>query len=220
MMNIVRGRAFRTFAVLATSVSLFAGFGTQSALAAQSQVCGRGGAGYCLNDWGGAGATGDVIKMYNGGVTNDNFYVEEVNRCNGGDKVLSTAKGNSTNCPFATAGLDEMWWNHTIVQIVYANNTSKCVGQSGNQAVLAACADAVAGTGGGNGVIMVKDSGSSCDDGSTGTGFISRSASDPNSLSAWLTTGGNPGVAAGYELIIDGPQTPTTCWGGFSEFAP
>lgn len=81
MIRSMWGRAIRVL-ILPAALTLALGLTTQ-AQATPSQVCGNGGSGYCLNDWGGAGHSGDVIKMFNGGTTNDDFFVQKVNRCSG-----------------------------------------------------------------------------------------------------------------------------------------
>jgi hypothetical protein len=193
--------AFAVVAVLALAL----GLGTQTAGASTSQVCGNGGSGYCLNDWGGAGHSGDAVKMYNGGTRNDDFYVQEVNRCNGGDTVTST-------CPFGNTSLDNQFLNDPIVEIVDTNAETECVGAtSSDYAVLASCANPINGSGGGNGVIMVAVQACYTP---YGYGFVNRYASDPHSRPYWLTSGGNPGVQAYYG------SSSVSCWNGFQYFGP
>jgi hypothetical protein len=212
MIQLVRSRALRVLGLPAAALTLALGLSTQ-AQATPSQVCGNGGTGYCLNDWGGAGASGDAIKMFNGGTTNDDFIVQEVNRCSGHDTVQSTAKGNTTNCPFSDTSLDAHFAGKTIVQIVYTNNETQCVGGgAGVSAALASCANPLSGSGGGTGVIQVMYS-QTCFNGFSGTVFVNRAISDVDGTS-WLVSGGNPGTLAEYIGAAN------TCWGGFQLFAP
>jgi hypothetical protein len=206
MTRFLRGRLLRTAVVLLTATALAAGFGTQAALASTSQMCGNGGTGYCLNDWGGAGQPGDAIKMYAGGTTNDDFYVQAVNRCNG--SYIAT-----TSCPFSSSANNNFAAGGDIVQIVDTNNESECVASTTSfHAVLGSCANPISGAGGANGVIMVTHF-AECSGGLGDVGFIDRYASDAQGLS-WLASGGNPGVQAYYSLGL------VTCWGGYQLFAP
>src|SRR5215471_2534943 len=106
MISIARSRIVRVAALPGAALALVVGLGVQPAGASTSQVCGNGGSGYCLNDWGGAGHSGDAIKMYYGGTTNDDFYVQKVNWCSGHDTVQSRGRGDSTDCPFANTNWD------------------------------------------------------------------------------------------------------------------
>jgi hypothetical protein len=204
MTRFLRGRLLRTAVVVLTATALAAGFGTQAALASTSQVCGNGGTGYCLNDWGGAGLSGDAIKMYAGGTANDDFYVQAVNRCNG--SYVAT-----TSCPFSSSQNNNFAAGGDVVEIVDTNNESECVASTSSfKAVLGSCADPLTGAGGANGVIMVLH----FDECSSGDiGFIDRYASDSQGLS-WLTSGGNPGVQAFYDTTL------VSCWGDYQLFAP
>ena len=210
MISILRRRTLRIVALPVAALILVMTLGIRPASAApSSQVCGNSGTGYCLNDWGGAGATNDPIKMYTGSTTNDYFYVQAVNRCNARDLVTSTNHGDSNNCPFGNAALDDLYWHKTIMQIVYGNNPSQCVGSTSSfKAVLAPCANALVGSGGGNGVIMVAV-------GSSGaTFFADRYAFDLHYPNGQLTSGGNPGLQA---FFGGGSGTP---WGGFAFLNP
>ena len=208
MISMLRRRIVRAAAVPTAALALVAGLAARPAGASMSQVCGNSGSGYCLNDWGGAGASGDAIKMYYGGVRNDAFYVQDVNRCNGGDTVTATSFGDSSNCPFATVALDNDFRGQHVVQIVYTNNQSQCVGStSSDYAVLASCANPISGSGGAQGVIMVQTLGSQ-----PPNFFVDRYASDQHGASRFLTSGGNPGVQANFN--------GQTEWGGYQVFGP
>jgi hypothetical protein len=217
MIRILRSKAVRALAVLA--VALTTGLGTQAAWASTSQVCGNGGSGYCLNDWGGAGASGDAINMYYGGTRNDDFYVQEVNRCSGQYTVQSTAYGDSTNCPFADTTFDQLYWNDDIVQIVDANSNTECVGTNSNSgAVLGSCADPSSGSGGADGVIQIIEY-TACYDGYDGYAFLNRYWTDATDSTGFLGSGNSVGANAYYEGIT-GSNEPITCWGGFQTYAP
>lgn len=206
MISILRGRIVRV-ALPVAALALVAGFSTQGAAASSSQVCGNEGSGYCLNDWGGGGHSGDAVKMYYGGTSNDDFYVQDVNRCNGGYTVTATSYGDPSNCPFGDVSLDNTYRGQPIVQITYINNSAMCVGStSSDYAVLASCANPITGSGGGTGVIMIQEGGG------PPTFFVDRYASDQHSAARFLTSGGNVGVQANYN--------GQTIWGGYQVFLP
>ena len=208
MMGILRRRRLRMVVLTSAALTLVVGVGAKAAWAATSAVCGNSGSGYCLNDWGGAGASGDAVKMYNGGVRNDAFYVQEVNRCNGHFTVTARSFGDAANCPFADVTLDDNYRGHEIVQIVDTNSETECVGStSSDLAVLAPCANPISGSGGGQGVIMVQVL-----IGPPPNFFVDRYASDQHSAARFLTSGGNPGVQANYNYQTE--------WGGYQRFGP
>lgn len=208
MIGMLRNRMVRVIAVPAAVLALTAGLGIQAVSAANSAVCGNGGTGYCLNDWGGAGNTNDAVKMYYGGTRNDDFYVQDVNRCSGDDKVTSS-ENLQPDCPFASATLDGFFKGDTIVQITDTDSETECIGStSSDNAVLTPCADPLGGSGGGQGVIMVevpKKTG--------GPAFLDRFVADqPSGGAGYLTSGGNPGVQANFDS--------ETQWGSFQQFLP
>jgi hypothetical protein len=146
--------------------------------------------------------------MYYGGVANDDFYVQDVNRCGGRDMVTAISFGDAANCPFGTVALDNDFRGQHVVQIVDTNSETECVGStSSDTAVLASCADPLSGSGGGQGVIMVQSLG-----GTPPNPFVSRFVSDQHSTAHFLTSGGNPGVQANYNS--------ETIWGGYQVFGP
>jgi hypothetical protein len=212
MISIARRRVARVVALPGAALALVAWLGVQPALASSSQVCGNSGTGYCLNDWGGAGQSGDAVKMYYGGTTNDDFYVQEVNWCSGHDTVQSTAAPHhdSTNCPFANTNWDANLAGDPIVQVTYINNTTQCVATTSSpKAVLGSCANPLSGSGGANGVINVLWN-QSC-----GAYFMNRYWTDANSGNdTFLASGNAPGNQA--QFTVGGG----TCWGGFNLFAP
>jgi hypothetical protein len=164
-----------------------------SANAATYQICGNSGTGYCMNAWNG----GPDVKMYNGGVANDNFYTHNVYMCGGGDKV-------TTSCPFSTAALNNLFHNDTIVEVVDGNN-GKCIGTSSSgYGYLGACGDATTGSGAVNGAFDVIHYNTGC-----GNALANRYWSDHYSSQYYLKSGGNPGTY----LYLNG-QDSWTCWGG------
>jgi hypothetical protein len=212
MISIVHRRIVKVVALPGVALALVAWLGVQPALASSSQVCGNGGSGYCLNDWGGAGQSGDAVKMYYGGTSNDDFYVQKVNWCSGHDTVQSTAAPwhDSTNCPFANTAWDANLHGYAIVQVTYINNTNECVATaSAAKAVLGVCADPLSGSGGANGVINVLWP-QSC-----GSYFMNRYWTDANGGRESFLASGN---AVGNQAIYTSPGG--TCWGGFNLFAP
>jgi hypothetical protein len=207
MISTLHSRIVRVVALPTVALSLLVGLGTQGAGASSSNVCGNSGSGYCLNDWGGHGGSGDAVKMYYGGVANDDFYVQDINRC-GGDTVTATSFHDASNCPFATVSLDNDFRGQHIVQIVDTNSETECVGStSSDTAVLASCANPISGSGGAQGVIMVQALG-----GTPPNSFLNRFVSDQHSAARFLTSGGNPGVQANYNS--------ETIWGGYQVFGP
>jgi hypothetical protein len=200
MISIMRRRIVKVVALPGAALALVAWLGVQPALASSSQVCGNGGSGYCLNDWGGAGQSGDAVKMYYGGYSNDAFYVQKVNRCSGHDTVQSTGYHDATNCPFTSTALDYDFRGYSIVQITYINNTNECVATaSAAKAVLGVCADPLSGSGGANG----------------GSFFMNRYWVEANGgKESFLASGNAPGNQAIY--TVGGG----TCWGGFQLFNP
>lgn len=116
---------------------------------AQTQICGNGGTGYCLNDWNGLGA-GNPIKMFNGNNSHEDFWIQPIGRCGG------SSTGTLT-CPFNDHNLDGILGG-TIVQIRYAN-TSLCVAANtaNGQAVMGACNGTGNGSGGDTGTVFVDD---------------------------------------------------------------
>jgi hypothetical protein len=202
MISISRGRIGRIVALpTAAALALAVGLGTPTAEASTSQICGNGGSGYCLNDWGGAGQPGDQVNMYYGGTRNDDFYVQEVNRCNGYYKVTST-------CPFSHTAWDEDLYGDDIVEVVDTNNEGECVATMGgsfdpNYASLGSCANPVSGSGGANGVIDVLWP-QSC-----GDFLLNRYWTDANEGDETFL------ASSGY---VGGPAyfvSSGTCWGGF-----
>lgn len=216
MISIVRGRVVKVIALPTAALTLALGLGVAPAGASSSQICGNNGTGYCINAWNG----GPQVKMYYGGYYNDDFYVQEVNRCQGSYLVLSTQRGDGVNCPFANASQDYRWWHWPIVEIADTNNVTQCVGSttgSPYDAELAACADPLSGSGGGYGVIMVLTDGQNgqC----AGYWFVDRYVSDINQeLSAYLQSGGQLGSDA-YYYVPTGNNLPS-CWNGFQLFGP
>jgi hypothetical protein len=209
VISILRRRVAMVAVVSMAALTLAVGLGTPAAVASTSQVCGLAGSGYCLNDWGGGGQPGDAVNMYYGGTANDDFYVQEVNRCNGYYKVTSS-------CPFGNS-LDSQYAGDDIVQIVYTNNQSQCVATMGGDydstfATLNSCANPVTGAGGADGVIDVI-SGTCYQSGGTGDTFVNRYWSTPGSV-AFLDSGGAVGAPALFEPEL------ITCWGGFTLSGP
>lgn len=170
--------------------------GTTPALAAQRQVCGNGGTGYCLNDWGGHDYANDPVKMYYGSSTNEAFYPYRlINMCNNG---LATS-----TCPINIPGVNLT--GHLILAVGYTPGGC-LVTSAGAYAVLGNCPDSY-GNGGSNGVIMVANNNSACPGGGNESYFIDRYWSNKDQKLVYLESGGNLGVQA-YFLIGSG-----TCWG-------
>lgn len=168
---------------------------------AHADICGNGGTGYCLNDWNGNTNLGAAVKMYNGGVSNENFQaVQLTSMCDGG---LATS-----TCPINVSGVNLA--GYPIVKLQY-NNSSKCVGtNSSSQAVLGTCPDS-SGNGGSNGTIFVRFYNSNCAQfqNNSFAGFLAnRYWTNNDGQLEDLFSGGNPGVQA----FFGGGNG--TCWGG------
>jgi hypothetical protein len=216
MIRSLCSKIVRVVALPAAAFTLVAALGTPAAWASTSNVCGNGGSGYCLNDWGGAGAGGDAVKMEYGGYTNDAFLVVKVNRCSGKDTVQSAGYPfyNSTNCPFGNADLDYEFHGDFIVEIMYVHNEAECVAtNNGARAYLDSCATPLNGAGGANGVIQIISPTGGTEG---GYAFLDKYLTDEADNPAWLASGGNPGVQAYYT----GLGYDRTAWGGSSSSIP
>lgn len=170
------------------------------------EVCGNGGSGYCLNDWG--NAAGGAVKMEFGGVANDNFILTLVYACNNSDEV-------SSSCDSQWGAQGHTLDGSLIFEIRYNRQGSpgfgQCVGTNGSgDAVLTACGDA-AGKGAGNGAIMAfLDRGSPACGSSTRALYVDRYYSSHYNVLAFLQTGGNPGISAFLNYT---DKATATCWG-------
>jgi hypothetical protein len=168
--------------------------------AASQQICGDYGSGYCLNDWGNGGV-GNPVKMYYGSSSNEDFYVQPIDRCAGGDHVTAT-------CPFSSQSLDSDLIGMEIVQVQYAGGgciaTTTGVNNAG-AAVIGNCNKVSTGSGGSDGTVDViwYDS----------LANIYWSNNGVNGDLACLQSGGNPGVQATY-LIEYAGEPGCTPWGG------
>jgi hypothetical protein len=172
-----------------------------TASAAQQQICGNSGSGYCLNAWNG----GPAVKMYYGSSSHEDFYTELVPLCNG-SYVTST-------CPLANHIYDNELKGAEIEQIVYAP-TGQCVGSdSSGHGTLTGCNSVVTGTGGGNGTIQIVYGEPGCY-GFPPADLLNRHYTDLNDAWRNVESGGNPGQPLIMNAsIIEGQPT---CWGGIS----
>jgi hypothetical protein len=201
-----RSRLFRLIGILAVVFGLTTGIGTAPAYAQQQQVCGNGGSGYCMNDW---NALNQYVKMYNGGVSNEDFgFRDNATECGSG-YVTSIEEGlGTTNCPFQDAALDANYSGDTIGQIEYYP-THQCIGTtSAGTAWLGNCANSD-GVGGGTGSTMIYDN-----EEVAGIILVDRYWSDYYSsgsedATAYVTSGGSSGA---YLYVND--LYGYTEWGG------
>jgi hypothetical protein len=196
------------FGVLVTAI-LFAVTAAISvgseAQAVGNQVCGNGGSGYCLNDWNGGTGSGNPIKMYYGGYTNDAFEWVYVNACGGTDRVHAGEGG--LWCPFRNHTIDSQLDGAIIAQIWYYNAGNTCLATAGNGlAVLGTCARQSDGGGGSNGVIFATAVNSDCPAANHDVYGINRYWSDINGTQSGLASGGNVGSQAFFVAGLG------TCW--------
>jgi hypothetical protein len=177
-------------------------FSAAGAANAQTQsLCGDGGSGYCMNDWGNGGS-GNPVKMYYGGYSNDSFFLEAVDLCSSSSYVTST-------CPFTNTAIDRSLEGEWIAQIVYTNN-GLCVGtNSDGDGVLTGCNSTTSGTGGGTGTIVVLASNSGCPQTNSQGILVNRYYTDVNSVDEEEASGGSVGSNLNLENGTSG-----TCWGG------
>jgi hypothetical protein len=141
--------------------------------------CDVGGYPYCLNEWNDNRNTGQPIKMYQYGNSNEAYGFDEEYICNGGHVVTQT-------CPFPVgSGLNAAYAGSDIWQIAYGGNLS-CLGTNttSGQAVNQPCND-VNGNNGGPGTIFIATNCSG-----TGTGYycqlISKYWSSQTRAAQWL----------------------------------
>lgn len=204
---------FRKLLAAAAVVFAAGGLAVAAAVPAHAvghQICGNGGSGYCLNDWGGGTGNGNPVKMYYGGYANDAFEIVYVNACQnvGGlaaDQVHAGEGGEW--CPFGDLGIDQSLDGSFIFQIWYYNTGNECAATTGNAyVVLGTCARQSDGGGGSNGVINAVGNSSSCQSSNGDFFAVNRYWSDLVGQNEYLNSGGNVGVQAVY-------GTPGTCWG-------
>lgn len=145
--------AFAGIAAIIAALAVVLGLGAAPALAAGplvAQFCQTSNGGYCLNNWNGSN---QAVKMYQGGVGNEDFVAENVpGRCGG--KVTST-------CPFANKAFDSRYGGFPIVQLVYEPD-GRCLGTqstANSSAYLGGCNNTSSGTGGADGTIFVDHDG-------------------------------------------------------------
>jgi hypothetical protein len=169
---------------------------------AQTQsLCGDGGSGYCMNDWNNGGS-GNPVKMYYGGYSNDSFFLEAVDLCSSDPFVTSS-------CPFTNTAIDRALEGEWIAQIVYSNN-GRCIGtNSEGDGVLANCNNTTTGTGGGTGTIVVLGSNNGCSQTNSRGILVNRYYTDVNGVDEELASGGSVGSNLNLEAGDSG-----TCWGG------
>ncbi|HSX08999.1 MAG TPA: hypothetical protein VLF93_02510 [Candidatus Saccharimonadales bacterium] len=197
--TLVKQMLLGVFAAIAVTFFVF-----PASAHAQQQICGNNGTGYCLNDWNGNINDGAAVKMFNGGNSHENFFIQFIpNMCN---------NGNATStCPINVHGVNLSGF--PIVEIRYGADS--CLGtNSSGQAVLGACPDG-SGNNGSNGTIFVWwDTGTmtgpcALSTGSQFTGYLAnRYWTNNDGQLEDLFSGGNPGVQA----FFGGGNG--TCWGG------
>jgi hypothetical protein len=195
-MNRMRRRFLLGLAAVLSVTGLV--FSTGTAHAAQQQICGNEGSGYCMNNWNGAN---QYVKMYYGNSSHEDFgFIFNITECGGG-RVTS-------NCPFADKGLDNAFKGDAIGQIEYWP-TGQCIGTtSAGTAWLGNCANN-SGVGGGTGSTLIDDNLQTTDI------LIDRYWSD------YYSSGSNyaprdlySGGSLGAYLYLNGFGGNYTVWGG------
>jgi hypothetical protein len=173
--------------------------------AQETELCGLGGTGYCMNDWGNGGQN-NAVNMYDGGYSNDTFFLQPVDACDGGDAVTA-------DCPFSDTTFDGHLVEDgaLIVQVVYVNGL--CVGTASNgDAILTGCNNTATGTGGGDGTLMAAVTvGTICDEYGEGI-LVDRywtNNAESDGYPAFVTSGGSLGAP----LYVNDIGS-ATCWGG------
>jgi hypothetical protein len=170
--------------------------GSTPAVASQAQVCGNGGSGYCLNDWGGQHHAGDAIKMYYGNSSNEDFVPTLLSgMCNHGYAT--------STCPINVPGINLS--GSEIAELKYG--PGGCLVTTGSAlAVLGTCADG-SGNGGSNGIIMVTYEYNNQCTGAKESYLADRYWTNRDQQIVSLTSGGNPGLQAYFAI------GSITCWG-------
>jgi hypothetical protein len=147
----VRAAAAILPVALGVTLGVFAAPASAASSLGTANFCQTSSGNLCLNDWNGSN---QAVKMYQGGVGNEDFVAENVpGRCGGG-KVTS-------NCPFANTAFDSRYAGFPIVQLVYVPG-GKCVGTqsaTNSSAYLGGCNSTSSGDGGADGTIFVDHDG-------------------------------------------------------------
>lgn len=162
---------------------------SQARRVGSSGVCGNRGTGYCLNNWGGHTVAGNPVKMYNGGASNENFFLVELSgTCNGAGSITV-----SSSCWSQWGSNGNLLIGDNIVAVAYG--PGGCVGSDANGlAILANCPDNN-GNNGGTGTVYAESFGGPLGD--FWAVLYSRVWSQLTSPAfACLQSGGNVGVQA------------------------
>jgi hypothetical protein len=158
-------------------------------------ICGNDGSGYCLNDWNGGGL-GNAIKMYYGNSSNEDFYVELIDRCNGNYLVTAT-------CPSTDYSFDKSNEGSDVVQIVYGPNNDCVADPTGSgDGVLGKCNYTSTGSGGAQGSVFIIDK---SNDLVLYNNYWTNYDDSPNCM----TSGGNPGQPL---ILFEFNQSLCTQW--------
>ena len=171
-----------------------------------NSICGNGGSGYCLNAWNGGG-NGAQVKMFNGGVANDNYSVLSLSlMCHDGHVHANAPYGP---CPFENGtGLNTQMDGAAIIAIK-DNRNGLCVGTNSDDlgAIEAACPDAL-GNGGGWSTIYATTRSSACPNSNQ---FYAQSRYWSNAYDAKSSLA-SPGFSGGQAFVANAQPTGT-CWG-------
>jgi hypothetical protein len=170
-----------------------------------TEICAQGGSGYCLNDWN-AVSSGDAVKMYNSGVTNDNFGENLLTGyCNGGH-VTDGVHSPGPACPFVVgSGYNSAYEGDQMIEII-SNVSGACIGTDEHSiANLGPCPPTRGGVGSNIWVLATPECGTL-----SGTYYyinVYWSNSPDNSDAASLQSGG----AIGNNAYVVGVHD-TSCW--------
>lgn len=172
------------------------------------QICGNGGSGYCLNDWGGHAYAGDAIKMYYGNSSNENFYIVRLtNFCSGAGYVTSAP---SCYGQFGAGGINLV--GDYVVEIQYGPAGCVASDPGSGLAILGTCPD-LSGNNGSDGTVFAEAFTGPL--GSKQWAYYDRYWSKIDNDLRCLESGGNIGVQA-YENHPNG----CTVWGGSGTDSP
>jgi hypothetical protein len=151
MKVIFRRAAVAIAAIFTTSAVLLGPIGTAPAQAASgNDFCENFSGIWCLNDWSNGGS-GNSVKTYASGASNESFLEQDTGRCGG------YVNGS---CPFTNTTFDQRYAGYPIVQLEYQPKGLCIAADTSNTlAVLGKCNNLGSGSGGSTGTLFVDHNG-------------------------------------------------------------